>query len=67
MVFFSVNSLSKQNRTMRLCIKNLHSLKVRLFAVLFIDLNEYLDSFPGATMDEKMGITELNEILLNIN
>ena len=52
---------------MRLCIKNLHSLKVRLFAVLFIDLNEYLDSFPGATMDEKMGITELNEILLNIN
>ena len=30
-----------------------------------IYLNEYLASFPGATMADKMGVTELNEILLN--
>ena len=30
-----------------------------------IYLNKYIDSFPGATMADKMGVTELNEILLN--
>ena len=29
-----------------------------------IYLNEYLASFPGATMADKMGVTELNEIIL---
>ena len=31
-----------------------------------LDMNEYLASFPGATMDYNMGVTELNEIFLNI-
>ena len=30
-----------------------------------IDLNEYLHSFPGSTPTHKIGITDLNEILLN--
>ena len=30
-----------------------------------IDLNEYLASFPGETLDDKIGVTESNKILLN--
>ena len=30
-----------------------------------IGLNQYLDSFPGATFSDKIGVTELNKILLN--
>ena len=30
-----------------------------------IDLNEYLDSFPVATITDKIGVTELNEIIFN--
>ena len=51
---------------MRRCMKNPLSLKVRHYSTCLIDLNEYLASFPGATMADKMGVTELNEILLNI-
>ena len=47
------------------CMKNPRILKVRLYDARLIDLNEYLASFPGATMAEKNGVTELNEILLN--
>ena len=60
-----VNSLSKQKRAMRHCMKKPHILKVRRYAVRLIDLNEYLASFPGSTIADKMGVTELNEILLN--
>ena len=45
-------------------MKNLHILKVRRYTARLIDLNEYLASFPGATMADKMGVTELNEIIL---
>ena len=50
---------------MRRCMKNSRSLKVRRYAARLIDLNEYLASFSGATMADKMGVIELNEILLN--
>ena len=30
-----------------------------------IDLNEYSESFPGATLNDKIGLTKLNHILLN--
>ena len=30
-----------------------------------IDLNKYLSSFPGATLNDKIGVTKLNEVLLN--
>ena len=29
-------------------------------------MNEYLDYFPGATLSDKIEVTELNEILLKI-
>ena len=65
MVFFSINSLSKQKREIRRCMKNLCSLKLRLYAERLIDLNEYLASFPGDIMAKKMGIPELNKKILN--
>ena len=45
-------------------MKNQRRLKVRKNAARLIYLNEYLASFPGATMYYNMGVTELNEILL---
>ena len=47
------------------CMKKTRSLKVRRYAVNLINLDEYLVSFPGATMADKIGITELNETFLN--
>ena len=63
--FFFVNSLLKQKRAMRRCMKNARSLKLRRYAACLVDLNEYLASFLGATMADKMVITELNKFLLN--
>ena len=40
-------------------------LKVRPYAARLIDLNKSLSSFLGATMDGKIGVTELNENILN--
>ena len=45
--------------------KQPHSLTVRRYAALLIDLNEYLESFPGATLTDKIGLNKLNEILPN--
>ena len=50
---------------MRRCMKKQRSLKLRCYAVRLIDLNEYFSSFPGANMNDKMGITELNDSLPN--
>ena len=46
--------------------EKLHSLTIRHYAARFIYLNEYLDSFLGATLADKIDVTELNEIILNI-
>ena len=46
--------------------EKLRSLKVRNYAVRLIDMNKYLDYFPGATLSDKIEVTELNEILLKI-
>ena len=35
------------------------------YAACLIDLNEYLASFPGAALTDKVGVTELNSIFLN--
>ena len=43
-----------------------HRLTIRQYVARFIDLNEYLASFPGATMSDKMGVTEFNGILLKV-
>ena len=41
------------------------SLKVMRYSVRLVDLNEYLDSLPGAIMTDKNVVTELNEISFN--
>ena len=46
-------------------MKKTRSLKARRYAARLIDLDEYLDSLPGDTLADKIGITEFNEILLN--
>ena len=43
-------------------MKNPRSLKVRRYVAHLINLNEYLASCPGATMADKIGITQLDEI-----
>ena len=45
--------------------KKLRSLTVRRYAERLIYLNEYQVSFPEANLTDKIGVTELNEILLN--
>ena len=50
---------------MHCCMKKKRSLKIRLYAARLIGLNDYLASFPGATMADKIGMAELNEIILN--
>ena len=62
---FHANSLSKQKRAVCPCMKKPRSLKLRYYAARLIDLNEYLASFPGANMTDKIGVTEINDILLN--
>ena len=39
---------------------------MRRYAACIININEYLIAFPGAKTSEKIGDTELNEIVLNI-
>ena len=46
-------------------MKNPRSLKVSRYDARLIDLDEYLNSFPGANMTDKIGVTKLNKILLN--
>ena len=50
---------------MRRCMKKQCNLKVRRYAARLIDLNEYLASFPGVTIADKIDFNELNAILLN--
>ena len=50
---------------MRRGMKKTCILTVKRYAERMIDLNEYLVSFLGATLDDNIGVTELNEILLN--
>ena len=51
---------------MRRGMRNLRRLKVRCYAAHLIGLNEYFASLPGVKSTDKIGVTELNEILLNI-
>ena len=62
--FTPINSLSNKKKRWAVEWKP-RGLKVRLYVAFLIGLNKYLDSFPGATLYDKIGVTELNEILLN--
>ena len=46
-------------------MKKPRALTVRHYAARLIDINEYLESFPGATLNDKIRVTELKQILLN--
>ena len=61
--FFPVNALPKQNRVMRHRMRKPRGLQVIRYAAHLVDLNDYLDVFPGENISDK--ICELNEILLN--
>ena len=50
---------------MRRGMKKPRALTVRRYAARLINLNEYLASFPGDNLNDKIGVTELNDILLN--
>ena len=60
-----MNFPSKQKHAMLRRMKKTRILKVRRYAVRLIYMNEYLDSLPGATLADKIDVTELHEILLN--
>ena len=44
----------------------MRSLKVRRYTARLVYLNKYLASLPEATLADKIGVTEFNEIILNI-
>ena len=46
-------------------MRNPRRSKVRRYASLLIDINDNLSVAPGTTMSGKIGVTEINEILLN--
>ena len=38
---------------------------MRRYAAYLIDINDYLDDFPGAKAGDKIGERDINEIILN--
>ena len=46
--------------------KKTRSIRVMHYEARLIDLNEYLDSFLGTTLADKIGVSEWKETLLNI-
>ena len=44
--------------------EKMRSLKLKRYAARLIDLNGYWDSFPGATLSDKIDVTELNDVIL---
>ena len=46
-------------------MKKPRALTVRRYVERLVDLNEYLASFPGETLNEKIVATKLNEIQRN--
>ena len=61
--FYPIHSLFKKN-TMCRRMKKTRALTERCYAAPLIGINEYLASFLGANLNDKIGITELNKILL---
>ena len=63
--FPPVNSLSKQKRAMRLGMEKPRALTVRRYTACLTDINEYLESFLGAALNDNIVVTEIDEIFLN--
>ena len=49
---------------MRRGMKKSRALTVRRYADLLIHINEYLPSFPGDTLNDKIGVTKEIEIII---
>ena len=65
MHYFPVHFFSQKRRVIRRGMRNPNGLKVRCFTARLIGLNEYIAAFPGENSSDKIGETDLNEILLN--
>ena len=50
---------------MRCRMSNPRNFKVRIYPTFMIDINDYLDLFPGENSSEKFVDIELDEILLS--
>ena len=50
---------------MRHVTMNPHELKVRHYVAHLIDIDEYLDTFPGLKASDNIFETKLNEIIFN--
>ena len=53
---FPVDELSKKKRVMRHETRNLRKLKLRYYTNHIIEINKYLDSFPGIKSSDKLVI-----------
>ena len=62
--YFLVYAMSNQNCAIHLGMRNMRRIKVRQYTARLVDLNKYLDSFPGVNITDKIGLTNLNGILL---
>ena len=63
--FFPVKAFSKQTSSMRRGMRESHELELRCYAYYIIYINYYLASFPWEKSIDKIGDTELNEIVYN--
>ena len=63
--FFPVKLLSNQKRAMRCGIRKQCRLKVRRYKASLINLDEYLALLLGEKRPHKIGVTELNGIIIN--
>ena len=50
---------------MRHGIKKSCALTIRRYLARLIDINDYLASFPGANLNDNIGVTESKKMLLN--
>ena len=66
MIFFPCEFIFKSKACNAPLYEKSCSIQVRHYAARLIDLNEYLASLTGAIIADKIGVNELNKILLNI-
>ena len=62
--FSPVNLLSNQKHHVP-CNEKPRAITGRLYVARLIDINDYLTSFPGATLNDKIDVTKLEKIFLN--
>ena len=63
--YFYLRIIFQNKRVQCTYVQKQNRLKVSRYALRLIDLSEYLTSFTGATIADKIGVFELNEFTLN--